>query len=229
MAGTGKEVAASSALGPIGAIGSVLGSLYSASQARKEAQRNRDFQERMSNTSHQREVKDLRAAGINPILSSKLGGSSTPTGAMAQQPDLGSTITKGVSVHLQSELMQAQTRKLNAGAMLEELQFNKGKATSDVYGSVLGLPMAGAAGIGAAIGTGVGVHKFVKRHRAKIKFKKSKSATKIPKSLDPSFARPKAKAVLKKRRARSGGAPGNLKGRNYLGARNRSPRQMKMF
>ena len=34
-----------------------------------EAQKSRDFQKDMSDTSHQREVEDLKRAGINPVLS----------------------------------------------------------------------------------------------------------------------------------------------------------------
>lgn len=40
------------------------------------------WQEKMSNTAHQREVQDLQAAGLNPVLSAKYGGASVPTGAM---------------------------------------------------------------------------------------------------------------------------------------------------
>lgn len=51
---------------------------FSAKQAREQ----REWQEMMSNTAHQRAVKDMRAAGLNPILAA--GGAhqaSTPSGA----------------------------------------------------------------------------------------------------------------------------------------------------
>jgi len=49
----------------------------------EEAKRSRDWQTEMSNTAHQRQMDDLEAAGINPILTAQYGGAHTGPGAQA--------------------------------------------------------------------------------------------------------------------------------------------------
>jgi len=117
----------------VGAIGGLLGGSSANAARAAEARKQREWQERMSNTAHQREVKDLRSAGLNPILSAKLGGASSPPGAMPQVENVGESAIRGASAGQASaaqarqvitaiENVKAQTAKTNAettGVMLD--------------------------------------------------------------------------------------------------------------
>lgn len=87
--------------GVLSAIGSVASSLI----GRESAKDQMAFQERMSNTSYRRSMKDMKLAGLNPILAGQVGGASTPPGTQFTPEN---ALEVGVSSARQSAMVKAE-------------------------------------------------------------------------------------------------------------------------
>lgn len=138
-----------------GALGSAIGGWfgYRGQKAANETniQLGREqmaFQERMSNTSYQRGVKDMQEAGLNPMLAYSQGGASAPLGSMprvenaagagvssaAQGANLVSAVQAIMKSKADTELVEAETKRVqsqtfdhsvNSAIRSEELQKHK--------------------------------------------------------------------------------------------------------
>lgn len=117
-----------------GTAASAADMLYGNYQADKQ----RSWQEGMSNTAHTREVRDLERAGLNPILSAKYGGSSTPTGAMAPPSNFASSVQGMAALAQQRHLMNEQIENIKADTAKKESEkaytdfLTTGKGPADV-------------------------------------------------------------------------------------------------
>jgi hypothetical protein len=102
----------------IGAAISGYGAYRANRQTQASTARQMAFQERMSNTAHQRQMADLKQSGINPMLSAKLGGASSPAGASYQASNIGAAAVEGYGKVSSAQQAQAQA-KYTSGAQTE--------------------------------------------------------------------------------------------------------------
>lgn len=131
FSGVKKAVGAvSSVLSPVQPLINTASSIYGgqqANQARLDAahtaasfnqastREQMDFQERMSNTAVQRRMKDLRKAGINPILAGQYEATS-PQGGSAQMPyaDQQDVYTPAINTGLQTQQTQGNINQIES-------------------------------------------------------------------------------------------------------------------
>jgi len=120
----------------LGPIGSVVEGAFSAYGANRQM----DFQRDMSNTSHQREVQDLIKAGLNPMLSARLGGASSPPGASMPTPRFSESANSAALLRSQIKLNESGAAK------------NQGETLSPGVADQVALANAGSATQAAATG-----------------------------------------------------------------------------
>lgn len=134
-------------MGAAGAIAgsaalSMGGAMYQNRENRKQAEAQMDFQERMSNTAYQRQMADMKAAGLNPLLG--LGsGASTPSGAMAQMENVAESAVSSVRDSIMADLAVDKqkedielTKALKQKAQVESTVMSKDIPKADVINDI---------------------------------------------------------------------------------------------
>ena len=120
---------------------SYLGSRQSARMSQASAREQMAFQAEQTGTGYQRAIADMKKAGLNPMLAAKLGPAASASGAMAQIPDFGTAVQRGIqggqlasasAVQAeQAKLTRAQTEVARMNVSQIEASVNQTIANTD--------------------------------------------------------------------------------------------------
>nr|QJB20858.1 MAG: DNA pilot protein [Microvirus sp.] len=154
-----------------------------------EAEKNREWQQMMSNTAHQREIKDLNLAGLNPILS-VTGGSGAPIGGSTAASQGSSPIMRNVFdgfgelANSASRLQEVEIKKANLEKDLTEQKVLTEKWTQEKLksGRDLDNALAGKAeaeGFKAATESDIQANRFMQYFPEELKYIRSQTAKEL--------------------------------------------------
>lgn len=110
-----------------GAIAALAGGLGAAGISAAEAGKNRDFQERMTRMRYRYQMTDMRAAGLNPMLSYMSAPGGAPSGAMS---DAGSQVSSGINNAISAQRAANENKRVK----MEQDMFptNQAKARAEM-------------------------------------------------------------------------------------------------
>lgn len=119
-----------------GGASSAFGASQAANQSSKQADKANDFTQKTMKKRHQWEVKDLKAAGLNPILSA---GGSPPTGTgqggQGFKPDVAASAAALANTIADTNLKSSSAKNQDAQADLTKTTDIQKGALSSAYGA----------------------------------------------------------------------------------------------